>query len=102
MTAKTLAELRAQTEAQLAEMRGQISDLRKAGGLNLSRPRELDAKEIVETMQREPGRRMIALVSHPSLGLRAGESFDPRNKFDTPIVAGQYVSAGFKAAIAPV
>ena len=102
MAVKTLAELRAQTDRQLAEMQQQIAELRKAGGAQLSRPVELNATEIAEIMEAEPGRRMIAVASHPGLGLRAGDSFDPRAKFESPIHAGQCVRAGLRVSVAPL
>ena len=101
MAVKNLADLQARTEMQLAEMQLQIDELRKAGGAQLSRPIELSATDIAELMKSEPSRRMIAVAAHPGLGLRAGDSFDPRTKFESPIHAGQCVRAGLRASAAP-
>ena len=102
MTVKTLAELTTRLDQQLAEMREQIAEISKAGGASLSRPLELSATEIAEIMEAEPSRRMIAMAAHPGLGLRAGDSIDPRAKFESPIHAGQCVRAGLRVSVAPL
>ena len=97
-----IAELRGRNDQQLAEMREQIAEISKAGGASLSRPLELSATEIAEIMEAEPSRRMIAMAAHPGLGLRAGDSIDPRAKFESPIHAGQCVRAGLRVSVAPL
>jgi hypothetical protein len=102
MAAKTLAQLRAEMEAHIAKSNADIAALQKAGGVGMSKPRELGPDEVLEIMEREPDRRLIAVSGHRDLGLQPGDSFDPRARFSSPMLASQYVRAGLRLAPAPV
>jgi len=96
-----IADLQQQLAEQTAKADAAILAITKAGGIQISQAATLEADDLAELLEQEPGRRLICVSGSPQLGLRPGEAFDPRAKFSHPLQAQQFVSSGVTFAAAP-
>jgi hypothetical protein len=89
------------SDAVLEQMLADIEDLkRQVSSLVITRPRELTPDEAAAAMTNEPGKRFVVVASFPDLGLRAGDTFDPRSKLANAQAFAAKVRAGLRVSIA--
>ena len=89
-----------QVMAMFTAMQGQIDGLtREISSLVVTRPRELAATEAEQIMNDKPTTRFLVIAGGPT-GMKPGDHFDARSKFQTARHLAQFVASGLRIAVA--
>jgi uncharacterized coiled-coil protein SlyX len=69
-------------------------------GIIATTPVPLTSQEAIDAMAKDSSVRFVALLEYAPLGLRPGDKFEGRQRFEGPRVVGSHVVGGLKIAIA--